>query len=69
MYEYHVYLIKSQNRLVILSKEVKDDDYLALISQLANDKDIALLVCKTYCLGFIHGTSFNKPINLQEEFA
>jgi hypothetical protein len=68
MYKYYVYLIKSQNRLVILSEEIEDKDYELLLNTGNSDYENHLIrTCNTFCNGYVLGAG-NKILNRIEEF-
>lgn len=65
---YHVYLIKSQNRLVITEQEMDSNDYHFLMKA-SGSGFISRADCKTFCIGYIYGAANGKkPINSIEEF-
>ncbi len=69
--EFYVYLILSENRLVILRQKVENSDYYLILNNSGDSSQINLLesFCKTFCLGFILGSeSTKRPINNIYEF-
>jgi hypothetical protein len=69
MYQFFVYLIKSQNRLVILRQKVENFDYQHLMDNNGGDVFQLEHLCKTFCLGYILGAqNGKKPINSLYEF-
>jgi len=69
MYQFFVYLIKSENRLIILKQSVENSNYIHLMDNNGSDAQILEYLCKTFCLGYINGaTSGKKPINNMYEF-
>jgi hypothetical protein len=66
---YYVYLIKSQNRLIISGNKMSDVDYHYLFSSIGQDdrNSVSLIFCKIYCMGFITGSGV-KVINSPTEF-
>ena len=68
-HQFFVYLIVSENRLVILKHEVKNQNYVRLMDNNGTDPNILESLCKTFCLGFILGSGIGKkPINNLWEF-
>lgn len=68
MSTFYVYLILSQNRLVILQSLMQSDDYHMLFSSKGNPM-LGENNCKIYCMGYMVGTHAAKtPINSAEEF-
>jgi hypothetical protein len=64
-----VYLIKSQNRLVILNSKSDNSDYIELMSNYGNTPEVLDALCKTFCGAFIMGCrSSTTPINDMGEF-
>lgn len=73
MYNYFVYLIKSESRLVILDKEKVSNDYYLLIKVDGTDPG-SFTACNLFCIGFINGTRYNhlansQVVNTVDEFA
>lgn len=69
MNRYFVYLIKSQNRLVITKQQTVDNDYHMLMNNDGGNDYQLLSFCKLFCLGYIYGAeSGKKPINSPYEF-
>ena len=66
---HYVYLILSQNRLIITSVQIDDSDYFQLLNNSGNAVR-AMDFCKTFCIGYILGsTSGRKIVNTLYEFA
>ena len=73
MHSRFVYLIKSQNRLVTLSEEVEDDDFLFLYKNNSSHLEVSEALARAFCLGVLAVFEFpncfkDKPINAQKEF-
>ena len=69
MYKRYVYLIISQNRLVILNEEKNDKDYHLFLENNGSSRDELMMACKVFCAGFILGANSDcKPINELKEF-
>lgn len=69
MHKFFVYLIVSENRLVILKLKNNNPDYFFLMDVNGDDVHHFEYLCKTFCLGFILGAKFEKkPINDLCEF-
>lgn len=64
---YYVYLIKDQNRLVILNQEVEKENYLHLMNGNGGDENTLLYHCKMFCLGYLQG-NFNKKSNIVNDY-
>lgn len=69
-YTKYVYLIASQNRLVILNKKISDSDYIFLFSSTGNDMESVSNQCNTFCAGVIFGQKVStiSIVNQLEEF-
>jgi hypothetical protein len=69
MYQFFVYLIKSENRLTILRQKVDNPDYLRLMDNNGGNEHQLQYLCKNFCLGYILGAENGKrPINNLYEF-
>lgn len=69
MYKFFVYLIKSENRLVILRDKNDNPDYLCLMDSKGDNESVSHNLCKMFCAGYIIGaTNGKKPINSLYEF-
>ena len=69
MYQFFVYLIKSENRLVILRERVNDPDYYHLLDNNGGNEVMLHNLCKVFCLGYIIGAEYGKkPANSLYEF-
>lgn len=68
-YYNYVYLIKSENRLVILEGQERDSDYHLFMSNNGNNYESLKNTCKMFCLGYIYGcVTGNVPVNNVKEF-
>lgn len=63
MYQYFVYLILSENRLIILDHSIDDKKYTLLMSNNGGDNEMSITVCKTFCLGYLYGGIYGKKVN------
>ena len=69
MYQFFVYLIKSENRLVILKEKINNPDYLYLMDNYGDDEEICEYFSKIFCIGYMQGTkNGTKPVNDINEF-
>jgi len=68
MYKHTVYLDKKNNRLLILSSEITKEGFLPIYYCTATNEEVSLRVCKSFCIGYIMGTSLETPINDINEF-
>jgi len=64
MYEYYIYLIMSENRLIICDHQIINSDYYMLMNNNGNNNTLLYDTCKIFCLGYIYGTynELNKPV-------
>ena len=69
MHKFFIYLIKSENRLVILKQKVENPDYFHLMNVDGDNTHHLEYLCKTFCLGFILGGEYaRKVVNNLHEF-
>lgn len=69
MYKNYVYVILSENRLIITQKEIIDKDYFLTFSVDSINPIFGINSCKCFCLGFIYGSNSGRKIkNLEDEF-
>ncbi len=69
MYKCFVYLIISENRLVIMDNSVDDKNYHLLMNNEGYDRVTLRQLCKMYCLGYFYAGSHNiKVVNSPYEF-
>lgn len=69
-YTFYIYLVLSQNRLVITQQKIVNIDYHLLMYNDGFDPITLNLICKTFCLGYICGNaSGRKILNDPNEFA
>lgn len=63
MYKFYVYLILSENRLVILKQQITDKDYHELVKITRNHEECGRDSCKMFCLGYILGSQGDRKID------
>jgi hypothetical protein len=64
-----VYLILSEDRLIITENKINDIDYWLLFRIESNDYVQNINMCKTFCMGMIYGNQTNRKIvNNENEF-
>lgn len=63
MYQYFVYLILLENRLIILDHPIHNEKYYLLMSNNGGNKEMLLAICKTFCLGYLYGGEYGKKLN------
>lgn len=69
MFNYFLYLVVSQKRLVITENKIDNKDYHLLMSNSGRDKELLLSYIKIYSLGFLDGGVYGeKVINSKYEF-
>ena len=68
MYKNYVYFILSQNRLIIVQTEIKDEDYHLLLNNDGYNQAVLLTSCKMFCIGYIMGNTSRNAVNSLEEF-
>ena len=62
MYKYFVYLIISENRLIIVDGQIKNSDYCQLMDTCGGNLELAINSCKMFCLGYIYGGQYGKQV-------
>ena len=69
MYEYFVYLILPEKRLVILDHRMNDKNYHLLMNNNGGNQSLLYSLCKTFCLGYLYGGQHGqKIVNSPYEF-
>ena len=69
MFEYFVYLIISEKRLVILDHPMNDKNYYKLMDNNGGDQQMLYHICKIFCLGYLYGSKYeNHVVNSPYEF-
>ena len=70
MHYFYVYLILSQNRLVITKQKIDRADYHPLLDNNGGNEQVLYTICKMFCLGYISGSiSGRKIVNDPSEFS
>ena len=65
----YVYLKKDENRLVITSQNLdEDNNYRFFIFVENDDEDVVNKACQVFCMGYICGSQNEKPVNELHEF-
>jgi hypothetical protein len=62
MIKFYVYLILSQNRLVIMETENTSSDYFRLMDNNGYDRVLQLSQCKLFCIGYTNGSKLKNPV-------
>ena len=60
MYKGFVYLIISENRLVITEQAIVDTDYHLLMNNNGGNRHYIREICNVFCLAYIYGTQHGK---------
>lgn len=69
MYQYFVYLIISEKRLVILEQPISDNNYHKLMDNNGYNQQMLYNTCKIFCLGYLYGGQYGQQvINSPYEF-
>jgi hypothetical protein len=69
MFEYFVYLIISEKRLVILDHQMNDKNYHKLMDNNGGNQQLLYNTCKIFCLGYLYGSQYeNQVVNSPYEF-
>ena len=69
MYKNYVYLIQSQKRLIIVTKQILNNtDYISIADFTSTDITVADKLAKAFCIGYILGNTHSNVVNLIEEF-
>jgi len=63
---YYVYLILSENRLVIMENKFVNDDYHLLMDNNGENKISLYNTCKIFCLGYLYGSRSNGRIIIND---
>ncbi|MFW5847479.1 MAG: hypothetical protein ACOCVF_00980 [bacterium] len=67
--EIFVYLVKTENRLVITKSPINDDDYIKIFTVTGNNSNQLEIFAKLLCNGYIYGSELGiKVRNKQQEF-
>lgn len=70
MYNFYVYLIIAENRLVITQAKNKFAGHCELVSFTSRLYESGMQLAQTYCMGYIMGTNIGHvPINNMSEFS
>ncbi len=62
IYYTYVYLVNSQNRLVISESPITNSNYVLLLDNNGPDRFQLMLVAKFYCIGIITGGNMKRTI-------
>ena len=62
MYYFYVYLILSENRIVILKNKMVDDDYFELMNCNGVNEYNLLSTCKMFCFGYMIGSKHKRKL-------
>ena len=57
IYYYYVYLILTENRLVITENEMNGKNYHLLMNNNGVNKQLLFDTCKIFCLGYLYGST------------
>jgi len=60
MYQYFVYLIISEKRLIILDHSVNDKNYCNLLYNNGDNQQMLYNICKMFCLGYLYGSQYGQ---------
>jgi hypothetical protein len=69
MNKHYVYLVMSQDRLVVTAHEIANTDYRSLFSAEARNPIDARHVCNAFCIGYIIGNQGITVVNYETEFS
>jgi hypothetical protein len=69
MNKHYVYLVMSQDRLVVTSHKIVNTDYRSLFCAEARSADDARHVCNAFCIGYIIGNQGVTVVNFATEFS
>ena len=62
MYQYFVYIIISEKRLIILDHARNDNNYSILMDNNGNDQQMLYNTCKIFCLGYLYGGRYGQQV-------
>jgi len=69
MWNYFVYLISPENRLIITESKIANKKYHELMNSNGPNSNTCLTHCKMFCIGYIYGSMNGRSVkNLPEEF-